>query len=60
MKVKPECNCWKMFKMMQELVRILDDRTRPENCYVNAWHVHEDWEKLKKDLRIGTGGPNGK
>ena len=30
-------------KLVAKLIFILNDKTEPEKCYVNAWHVHDDW-----------------
>ncbi len=35
--------------LVARLVLTLNDKTRPEKCYVNEWHVHPDWERMKAE-----------
>lgn len=44
---KSELRIKKLEKLVASLILILDDKTRPENCYVNEWCVHDDWNKIK-------------
>lgn len=41
-----------LYELIRKMFILFSAKTRPENCWVRAWHVHDEWKELKDILNV--------